>query len=223
MRLLLLGQSADGTAHDLGKLRDEAAPRNVGKPPGAPGLDLRHVGRHGWPRMTHSPRIAALLVAGGSGSRFGAELPKQYLSLVGRPVIAHAAAALAAEIGLIQPVGDAAAITAALGDIPHLPPVAGGATRQQSVRNGLEALAAHSPDIVLVHDAARPFLPPGTIAALVAALEHHPGAIPAVPVADTLKRGADGLISGTVSRDGLYRAQTPQAFRFPLLTIALPP
>lgn len=167
--------------------------------------------------MTHSPRIAALLVAGGSGSRFGAELPKQYLSLAGRPVIAHAAAALAAEIGLIQPVGDAAAITAALGDIPHLPPVAGGATRQQSVRNGLEALAAHSPDIVLVHDAARPFLPPGTIAALVAALEHHPGAIPAVPVADTLKRGADGLISGTVSRDGLYRAQTPQAFRFPLL------
>ena len=167
--------------------------------------------------MTHSPRIAALLVAGGSGSRFGAALPKQYLSLAGRPVIAHAAAALAAEVELLQPVGDIAAITSALGDIPHLPPVAGGATRQQSVRNGLEALAAHSPDIVLVHDAARPFLPPGTIAALVAALAHHPGAIPAVPVADTLKRGADGLISGTVSRDGLYRAQTPQAFRFPLL------
>ena len=167
--------------------------------------------------MTHSPRIAALLVAGGSGSRFGAALPKQYLSLAGRPVIAHAAAALAAEVGLLQPVGDIAAITSALGDIPHLPPVGGGATRQQSVRNGLEALAAHSPDIVLVHDAARPFLPPGTIAALVAALAHHPGAIPAVPVADTLKRGADGLISGTVSRDGLYRAQTPQAFRFPLL------
>jgi len=167
--------------------------------------------------MTHSPRIAALLVAGGSGSRFGAAQPKQYLSLAGRPVIAHAAAALAEAVTWLQPVGDAAALSAALAGIAHLPPVPGGATRQQSVRNGLEALAALQPDIVLVHDAARPFLPPGTIAALVAALDTHPGAIPAVPVADTLKRGADGVIAGTVPRDGLFRAQTPQAFRFPLL------
>ena len=164
-----------------------------------------------------SPRLAAILVAGGTGSRFGAEQPKQYLLLAGRPVIAHAAAALAREVALIQPVGDAGAITAALAGIPHLPPVPGGATRQQSVRNGLEALAAHAPDIVLVHDAARPFLPSGTVAALTAALTSHAGAIPAVPVADTLKRGADGLISGTVSRDGLFRAQTPQAFRYALL------
>ena len=164
-----------------------------------------------------SPRLAAILVAGGTGSRFGAEQPKQYLLLAGRPVIAHAAAALAREVALIQPVGDAGAITAALAGIPHLPPVPGGATRQQSVRNGLEALAAHAPDIVLVHDAARPFLPAGTVAALTAALTSHAGAIPAVPVADTLKRGADGLISGTVSRDGLFRAQTPQAFRYALL------
>ena len=167
--------------------------------------------------MTHFPRIAALLVAGGSGSRFGAAQPKQYLSLAGRPVIAHAAAALAEAVTWLQPVGDAAALSAALAGIAHLPPVPGGATRQQSVRKGLEALAALQPDIVLVHDAARPFLPPGTIAALVAALDTHPGAIPAVPVADTLKRGADGVIAGTVSRDGLFRAQTPQAFRFPLL------
>ncbi len=167
--------------------------------------------------MTHSPRIAALLVAGGSGSRFGAAQPKQYLSLAGRPVIAHAAAALAAEVTWVQPVGDVAAITAALAGLDHLPPVAGGATRQDSVRNGLEALAAYAPDIVLVHDAARPFVPPGTVAALVAALAHHAGAIPAVPVADTLKRGADGMIAGTVPRDGLFRAQTPQAFHYPLL------
>jgi 2-C-methyl-D-erythritol 4-phosphate cytidylyltransferase/2-C-methyl-D-erythritol 2,4-cyclodiphosphate synthase len=100
----------------------------------------------------------------------------------------------------------------------HLPVVAGGATRQQSVLAGLEALAPHAPDLVLVHDAARPYVPPGTVAALLAALEHVPGAIPAVAVADTLKRGgADGHIIETVPRAGLYRAQTPQAFRFPLL------
>ncbi len=167
--------------------------------------------------MLDTPKIAVILVAAGSGSRFGAETPKQFLRLAGRPVITHAAAALAREVGLIQPVGDATAIDAALAGIAHLPTVPGGATRQASVLAGLEALAPHSPDIVLVHDAARPFLPPGTIAALVAALATHPGAIPAVPVADTLKRGADGLIAGTVSRDGLFRAQTPQAFRFQLL------
>ena len=167
--------------------------------------------------MPPSPLIAVILVAAGSGSRLGGETPKQFLSLAGKPVIAHAAAALAREATLIQPVGDAMAITAALAGIPHLPTVPGGATRQASVRAGLDALAPHAPDIVLVHDAARPFLPPGTIAALIAALETHPGAIPAVPVADTLKRGSDGVITGTVSRDLLFRAQTPQAFRFALL------
>ena len=167
--------------------------------------------------MPPSPLIAVILVAAGSGSRFGAETPKQFLSLAGKPVIAHAAASLAREATLIQPVGDAVAITAALAGIPHLPTVPGGATRQASVRAGLDALAPHAPDIVLVHDAARPFLPPGTIAALIAALETYPGAIPAVPVADTLKRGSDGVIAGTVSRDLLFRAQTPQAFHFALL------
>jgi 2-C-methyl-D-erythritol 4-phosphate cytidylyltransferase/2-C-methyl-D-erythritol 2,4-cyclodiphosphate synthase len=168
-------------------------------------------------RMGDIPKIAVILVAAGTGSRFGADTPKQFLLLAGKPIIAHAAAALAREVALIQPVGEAGPIAAALAGIPHLPPVGGGATRQASVRAGLEALAPHAPDIVLVHDAARPFLPPGTIAALVAALASHPGAIPAVPVADTLKRGTDGIITGTVSRDHLFRAQTPQAFRFKLL------
>ncbi len=162
-------------------------------------------------------RIAALLVAAGSGSRFGVETPKQFLMLAGAPVIRHAARALAAHATLLQPVGEAGPIAAALDGIPHLPVVAGGATRQASVRAGLEALAPHAPDVVLVHDAARPVIPEGTIPALLAALESAPGAIPAVPVADTLKRAADGRITETVPREGLFRAQTPQAFRFPVL------
>ena len=165
-------------------------------------------------------RIAALLVAAGSGSRFGSETPKQFLPLAGKPVIRHAAEALARHAVLLQPVGESGPIEAALAGLPHLPTVAGGATRQDSVRAGLEALAPHAPDIVLVHDATRPLIPPGTVEALLAALERVPGAIPAAPVADTLKRATDGLIETTVPRAGLYRAQTPQAFRFATLLAA---
>jgi 2-C-methyl-D-erythritol 4-phosphate cytidylyltransferase / 2-C-methyl-D-erythritol 2,4-cyclodiphosphate synthase len=162
-------------------------------------------------------RIAAILVAAGSGSRFGAETPKQFVPLAGKPVIRHAAETLAAHVTLLQPVGDAAAIERALDGLPHLPAVAGGATRQDSVRAGLEAMEGARPDVVLIHDAARPLIPAGTIPALLTALEHESGAIPAVPVADTLKHVADGLITATVPRDGLYRAQTPQAFRYKVL------
>ena len=165
-------------------------------------------------------RIAALLVGAGSGTRFGAETPKQFLSLGGRPVLRHAAETLVEHVGMLQPVGDKAPIEAALEGLRHLPPVPGGATRQQSVHAGLEALGADAPDVVLVHDAARPLIPPGTIPALLAALEHAPGAIPAIPVADTLKRVVDDVITATAPRDGLYRAQTPQAFRFPILLAA---
>jgi 2-C-methyl-D-erythritol 4-phosphate cytidylyltransferase / 2-C-methyl-D-erythritol 2,4-cyclodiphosphate synthase len=164
--------------------------------------------------------IAAILVAAGTGNRYGAETPKQFLLLAGRPVIRHAAEALSREVDLLQPVGDAAPILAALRGMACLPAVPGGATRQASVHAGLEALAPYAPDIVLVHDAARPLIPPGTIPALLAALDRAPGAIPAVPVADTLKRGTDGRIVETVSRAGLFRAQTPQAFRFPALLAA---
>ena len=164
-------------------------------------------------------RIAAILVAAGSGSRFGAETPKQFLAIAGLPVIRHAAMALA-QVDLLQPVGDNDAIGAALAGIRHLPIVPGGRTRQDSVRGGLEALVPHAPDVVLVHDAARPVIPAGTIAALHNALEQAPGAIPAVPVADTLKRATDGVIQQTVPREGLFRAQTPQAFRFPALLAA---
>ena len=162
-------------------------------------------------------RCAAILVAAGSGSRFGADTPKQFLVLAGKPVLRHAAEALAAHVVLLQPVGDPEPIDVALAGLDHLPTVPGGATRQDSVRAGLEALAPHAPDIVLVHDAARPFIPPGTVAALLAALQQVAGAIPALPVADTLKRVRQGIITETVPRDGLYRAQTPQAFRFQAL------
>jgi 2-C-methyl-D-erythritol 4-phosphate cytidylyltransferase/2-C-methyl-D-erythritol 2,4-cyclodiphosphate synthase len=167
--------------------------------------------------MGSAMRIAAILVAAGTGSRFGAETPKQFLTLGGMPVIRRAALALLDHVTWLQPVGDAEAIAAALDGVTHLPTVAGGATRQASVAAGLAALAPLEPDLVLVHDAARPLIPPGTIPAVIAALEHAPGAIPAVPVADTLKRGSDGMIAETVPRAGLFRAQTPQGFRFPLL------
>ena len=166
-------------------------------------------------------RIAAILVAAGSGTRFGTELPKQFLTVAGKPVIRHAAEALATHVSLLQPVGDAEPIEAALLGVPFcLPVIPGGATRQDSVHAGLEALAPFAPDIVLVHDAARPVIPPGTIPALLAALKAFPGAIPAAPVADTLKRVVRGVITETVSRAGLFRAQTPQAFRFQALLAA---
>jgi 2-C-methyl-D-erythritol 4-phosphate cytidylyltransferase / 2-C-methyl-D-erythritol 2,4-cyclodiphosphate synthase len=162
-------------------------------------------------------RIAAILVAAGTGSRFGADTPKQFLMLGGMPVMRRAALALLDHVTWLQPVGDAEPIAAALAGLAHCPIVPGGATRQASVAAGLEALAPFAPDLVLVHDAARPLIPPGTIEAVIAALADAPGAIPAVPVADTLKRAANDRIAETVPRAGLFRAQTPQGFRFPIL------
>ncbi len=162
-------------------------------------------------------KIAAILVAAGTGSRFGGETPKQYFPLRGKPVLRHAAEALLPYIDLLQPVGDAGLIGPALGPIAHLPIVPGGAERQDSVRAGLIALEPHAPDLVLVHDAARPFIPPGTVEAVLAALEQHPGAVPAFPVSDTLKRVRDGIIVETVPRENLFRAQTPQGFHYPVL------
>jgi 2-C-methyl-D-erythritol 4-phosphate cytidylyltransferase/2-C-methyl-D-erythritol 2,4-cyclodiphosphate synthase len=166
-------------------------------------------------------RVAAILVAAGSGARFGTEMPKQFMMIAGKPVIRHAAEALAAHVSLLQPVGDAELIEAVLRGVAGcLPVIPGGATRQDSVRAGLEVLVPHEPDIVLVHDAARPVVPKGTIPALLAALRESPGAIPAAPLADTLKRVVRGVIIETVPRSGLFRAQTPQAFRFKTLLAA---
>ena len=167
----------------------------------------------------------ALLMAAGAGTRVGAPVAKQYLPLLGRPVLRHAAEALLRE-GLVRRIlpvvaaGDEARVTTLLDGLPILPAVAGGETRADSVRAGLDALAADPPDVVLVHDAARPIIPAGTIGALRDALADAAGAIPAQPVSDTLKRGTGGLVVETVPRDGLFRAQTPQAFRFDALLAA---
>jgi 2-C-methyl-D-erythritol 4-phosphate cytidylyltransferase/2-C-methyl-D-erythritol 2,4-cyclodiphosphate synthase len=167
--------------------------------------------------MASGMRIAAILVAAGSGSRFGADTPKQFLPIGGIQVMRRAALTLLDHVTCLQPVGDAEPVAAALAGLPHNPPGPGGATRQASVAAGLEALVPFAPDLVLVHDGARPLIPPGTIEAVIAALAHAPGAIPAVPVADTLKRATGNQIAETVPRAGLFRAQTPQGFRFPIL------
>jgi len=162
-----------------------------------------------------SPRIAALIVAAGVGARSGSTVPKQFARIAGKPMIAHSHAALG-DHPMIERVlvaigpDQEEAIATALGDVPH---VTGGATRRLSVLAGLEALAADAPDWVLIHDAARPFLPRAVIDRLLAALADRPGAVPALPVADTLARGAADL-GEVVPRDGLHRVQTPQAFRF---------
>lgn len=162
-------------------------------------------------------KVAAILVAAGTGSRFGGDVPKQLLLLHGKPVLRHAAEALSPYVDLLQPVGDAALIGPALSGIEHLPIVPGGAERQDSVRAGLEALETYKPDIVLVHDAARPIIPAGTIEAVLSALATYEGAIPALSVSDTLKRGDHGVIAETVPRANLFRAQTPQGFRYATL------
>ncbi len=162
---------------------------------------------------------AALVVAAGRGHRFGAELPKQFLTLAGRPVLRHALEAFAAHPGIaaVQTVihpDDRDLYEDAAAGLDLLPPADGGATRQDSVRLGLAALAGLAPKRVLIHDAARPFVSGDLIDRVLAGLDSHPGVIPAVLVADTLKRVEDGAISGTVDRAGLWRAQTPQGFRY---------
>ena len=161
----------------------------------------------------------ALIVAAGRGTRFGGPEPKQYLPLGDRTVLAAAAMALRPfmPVACVIHPDDGERYRAATAGLDLLAPVFGGPDRQASVRNGLEALAADPPGHVLVHDAARPDLPPAVVRRIVEALETHDGAAPGLPVADTLKRVADGRSVGTVSRDGLWRIQTPQGFRFSAL------
>ncbi|MCG8598241.1 MAG: bifunctional 2-C-methyl-D-erythritol 4-phosphate cytidylyltransferase/2-C-methyl-D-erythritol 2,4-cyclodiphosphate synthase [Kiloniellales bacterium] len=171
------------------------------------------------------PDAAALVVAAGRGQRFGAELPKQFLTLAGKPVLRHVLEAFAAHPGIaaVQTVihpDDRALYVAAAAGLDLRPPTDGGATRQDSVRLGLAALADLAPRRVLIHDAARPFVSGDLIDRVLAGLDRYPGVIPAVPVADTLKRVEDGAISDTVDRSGLWRAQTPQGFRYADLVAA---
>lgn len=179
--------------------------------------------------MGPSVKTAALIVAAGRGSRAArpaagdaSQLPKQYALLAGRPVLAHAIAAFEAcpaveIITVVIHADDHTAYTRSIAsNSPRLtPPALGGATRQESVRRGLAALAPHRPDAVLIHDAARPLVTPAVIGRVLTALGTHDGAIAAEPLADTLKRDRGGrLVGDTVSREGLWKAQTPQGFRF---------
>jgi 2-C-methyl-D-erythritol 4-phosphate cytidylyltransferase / 2-C-methyl-D-erythritol 2,4-cyclodiphosphate synthase len=161
----------------------------------------------------------ALVVAAGRGTRFGGARPKQYMSLLGQPLLRHSVATFAAhpridQVRVVFYPGDRDLYDAAVAGLDLLPPVAGGAARQDSVRLGLESLEALNPARVLIHDAARPFIDAETISRVIAALDTTPGAIPALPVSDTVKRGADGKITATVDRSNLYRAQTPQGFHY---------
>ncbi len=155
---------------------------------------------------------AAIIVAAGRGSRAGGEVAKQWQMLAGRPVLAHTLAAFGGMpvVLVIHPDDRTRAEELASGALL----VEGGTTRAESVRNALEALAGKEVSRVLIHDGARPLVSSGLIARMVQALDTHPAAAPAVAVTDALWRGAAGLVAGTQDRAGLYRAQTPQAFRF---------
>lgn len=167
-------------------------------------------------------------MAAGRGSRFGGPLPKQYADLAGRPVLRHTVVALQTcvaidEICIVIAPGDDALFHKATAGLALPPPIAGGASRQQSVLNGLESLAAAAPDFVAIHDAARPFVRGDDIAACIAAAGQPgiDGAILGIPLADTLKRvDGEGAIAETVPRANLWRAQTPQVFRFAALLAA---
>lgn len=166
----------------------------------------------------------ALVMAAGSGVRLGGSLPKQYQDLCGVPMLRRSILALQACPGIsavraVIGAGHEDTYSAAVAGLDLPPPIAGGVTRQDSVRLGLEALADAPPDLVLVHDAARPLVSQALVARVIAALGHATAVLPVVPVVDTLKRlAADGSVLAEVPRDALARAQTPQGFRFgPLL------
>ena len=171
--------------------------------------------------MAHS--VAAVIVAAGRGTRVGGELPKQYRALAGEPVIRSSLSLFAwhGEINAVQTVihpDDVASYEAAAKGLKMMPPVFGGATRQASVLSGLEALAPLAPEVVLVHDAARPFCSAALVSRAIAASAATGAAIPGLEVTDTIKRvDADGRVAGTVNRAELRSVQTPQAFAFPAL------
>ena len=161
----------------------------------------------------------ALVVGAGEGLRFGGGVPKQYRQCAGLAVMWRSLSAFLnhPEVASVQAVihpSHHGLYDEAVRGLPLPAPVDGGATRQDSVARGLESLAAQAPSRVLIHDAARPLVDHGVISRVLAALETSPGAVPALAVADTLKRGAGGFVETTVDRRDLWQAQTPQGFHF---------
>jgi 2-C-methyl-D-erythritol 4-phosphate cytidylyltransferase/2-C-methyl-D-erythritol 2,4-cyclodiphosphate synthase len=167
----------------------------------------------------------ALIVAAGQGSRFGGPVPKQYSALGAGSILRHAVTAflahprIAGVMAAIRPE-DRALYDAALAGLELLPPAAGGATRQDSVRLGLEALAPYSPARVLIHDGARPFPDAALIDRVIDGLDRAAGVVPALPLSDTIKRAEAGTVRETVDRSGLMRAQTPQGFDYAAILAA---
>ena len=161
----------------------------------------------------------ALIVAGGRGTRAGGDAPKQYLPLAGEPVIRRTLRAFLSHprvhaVGCVIHPDDRDLYERATEGLALLDPVAGGPTRQDSVRNGLESLVQLDPATVLVHDAARPLVTPEIVDRVLSELGRADGAVAAVPIQDSVKRALGGRIAETVDRTGLWRAQTPQGFRF---------
>ena len=173
--------------------------------------------------MAPLPRFAAVIVAAGKGLRAGHALPKQFVPWRGKPLLRHSAETFA-ELGAgevvvaISPDAEDLA-RAALEGIAGVRLVPGGATRQESVRAALEALGPAAP-YVLIHDAARPEVPPPVVERLLAALQDHEGAVPVLPLVDSIAIAGGALMAGTADREALRRVQTPQAFRFAAILAA---
>ncbi len=167
---------------------------------------------------------AAIIVAAGRGARAAdaGDKPKQYLPIAGKSALARSLAAFLGheEIGLVQPVihaGDEALYEEAAATFQSpklLAPVSGGRNRQESVLSGLRALESHGPDTVLIHDAARPFVSEAVIGRVIESLRENAACLAALPLSDTLKAEENGRVKSTISREGLWRAQTPQGFRY---------
>jgi 2-C-methyl-D-erythritol 4-phosphate cytidylyltransferase/2-C-methyl-D-erythritol 2,4-cyclodiphosphate synthase len=170
------------------------------------------------------PSCAAVIVAAGQGLRAGQPLPKQFALWRGKPVVRHCAEALAAAgiapIAVAIPAGALDLAGAALKGIAGIRLIEGGATRQESVLRALTALEEDAPEAVLIHDAARPCLPRAVIDRLIAALAMQPGAIPVLPVVDSLAHSEGILMGMPARREALCRVQTPQAFRYPAILAA---
>jgi 2-C-methyl-D-erythritol 4-phosphate cytidylyltransferase/2-C-methyl-D-erythritol 2,4-cyclodiphosphate synthase len=161
----------------------------------------------------------ALVVAAGRGLRLGGAKPKQYLALGGKPLLRYAAETLSRHpairhVRVVYHPDDHDLYAEAVAGLDLMPPVAGGAARQDSVRLGLESLETLDPARILIHDAARPFVDSATIDRVIAALDEAPGAIPAIAIRDTVKRGAGTTIAATLDRANLWRALTPQGFHY---------
>jgi 2-C-methyl-D-erythritol 4-phosphate cytidylyltransferase len=168
-------------------------------------------------------KVGAIIPAAGRGKRIGASVPKQFLEIQGKPLLHHtltvfASCKLIDYVVLVMPRTDVDEMGEDWLNKYEIVRgvVVGGEQRQDSVYNGFNSLEEGT-DIVVVHDGVRPFTTPQMITATVEAAQQHGAAITAIPVSDTVKQAADGFVKQTVSRDGLWRVQTPQAFQHGLL------